>query len=254
MALPRDNFDSYTTGVDLNTLNSGSGWSGAWAFDAAGALTIETAPAGGQGGNAVRSIDALAKRYSRDFTPVDVGELTFRMRIDITNPSTFTGVILRDTAVGNRMYVAFRASGNIEILDNGVYRTVVSSYAVDTWYTIDIEWNNIQQPNKYRARANGGEWTPWYTVDPGTYTSIGRLVIADDSTNAHTFWLDHIADNYVAIGQTMGLGFHPGKNPTTARFYQSPKGYTYVPASPIRFRKTLSPVGSRTGSRQSHNS
>lgn len=59
------------------------------------------------------------------------------------------------------------------------------------------------------------------------------------------------------IGQTMAIGFHPGRGTTTAgMFFQSEKGYTPAAAPPVTvvFRKTLSPFGSRTGSRQIHNS
>jgi len=188
-----DNFDSYTPTNDLNTLNGGSGWTGAWAKITGGAMTIETAPAGGQGGNAVRSISATVDtQYSRAVTAITVGTVRFRMRTTIANPNNFSGAVLRESTNG-RMYIRFGPTGNLEIYNNtGATYESIQAYSVDTWYTIDINFDNAAQPNLYRAAVGGGAYTAYKTVNGGSYTNVDDMMLDDSATNAHTFWVDDI--------------------------------------------------------------
>lgn len=189
-----DDFDGYTLSADLNTLNGGSGWSAGWVDGGGGTMTIETAPAGGQGGKAVRSNSATVSTiYHRTVTSaVTAGTVGFRMRVSISNPNDFVGVWLSSTTTGH-MYIKFDSDGNIKIF-NGTGSTydTIQAYSVDTWYTIEIDFDDAAQNDLYRARVNGGSYTSYKLVNNTSYASINRFNIEDSATGAHTFWLDDI--------------------------------------------------------------
>lgn len=192
--LATDNFDSYATGQNLDSDNGGSDWSAAWVQVSGGTMTVETAPAGGQGGNAVSSVTATADtKYSRLMSGISAGSVSFRMRITITDPNDFVGVVLRLADETGLMFVKFGSTGNIEAFDNsaGSYQTI-AAYSADTWYTIDIEFDDAAQPDDYRVRVDGGAWSNWFEVNGGTYTNVERFALDDSATNAHSFFLDDI--------------------------------------------------------------
>lgn len=188
-----DNFDSYSTGQNLDSDNGGSNWSAAWVQVSGGTMTVETAPAG-MSGNAVRSLTATANtKYSRLMAGINAGMVTFKMQISITDPNDFVGVVLRDADEVGYMFVRFGPTGNLEIFDNGLgdYQSL-GTYSADTTYTIDIEFDDNVQPNNYRARVDGGTFSNWFQVNGGSYTTIERFAFDDSATNAHTVWYDDI--------------------------------------------------------------
>lgn len=194
-----DDFDGYSTGVSIDTLNGGSGWSGAWSkvIGDAGELTIETAPAGGQGGNAAKVNNATTtneEQAQRSFTAITQGSVRCRMRVAATPATEECGISLGDAGgSGSYMYVGFSAAGNIVIYnhDTTSYETI-QAFSADTWYTLDVEFDNTGQPNKYRARIDEGSWTAWKTVNTGSYTNINRFKIASGNNFGVVFWVDDI--------------------------------------------------------------
>lgn len=193
-----DNFDGYSTGAALHSLNGGSGWAGAWTkIDGNDEVTIETAPAGGQGGNAIRVQNTNTTNdeiYRRAITGISAGIVRFRARINHTAVNQGPVVSLRDGTQG-RMYVKFEIDGNIKLYDFDITSYVtIQAYSADTWYTIDIEFDDSAQPDKYRARVDEGTWSGWKTVDGGSYTTITTLGVASESENSTTlqFWVDDI--------------------------------------------------------------
>ena len=200
-----DNFDSYSTGSALGSLNRGSGWSGSWTADISG-KTVETSPSGGQGGDAARQLTTSENYLYRQFPALTVGIVSWKMRLSITNPNDFMGVVLRKAAPpGNgAMYVRFGPSGNIEIADGDTY-IPIQAYSVDTWYQCEIEFDNVNQAGKYRARVDGGTWTSWVTVNGGSYTSVSYLDLDTSASNAHTIWYDDIK-------VSSNLDGHPAEN------------------------------------------
>jgi len=189
-----DNFDSYTAGGNLSGAAGGSGWSGDWSA-VTGTITTETAPAGGQGGNAARcNSTAGDASYQRSFTDVSAGTASIRMRTSDTSPANDFGVILREGGVG-KMYVLFgkNTAGQIAMFDGGTSTYVdIGAFSADTWYTIDIDFDDAAQPNQYRVRIDGGSWTSWRDVNGSAYTNIDAFNLLDENTNTHTSWWDDI--------------------------------------------------------------
>ncbi len=75
-----------------------------------------------------------------------------------------------------------------------------------------------------------------------------------DSWRAYTVGIRPVAaGGGGGIPSELGRGFHPGRGPINmARFHQTIQGHRII--SGLVFRKTLSKIGTRTGSRQTHDS
>lgn len=187
-----DDFDGYSTSADLNTLSGGSGWTTAWISTAA-TWIIETAPGGGQGGNAAKNT-SVASDTRRYFNPITVGTVLIRMRISITNPNDFTGVLLRQNTGGTtRMRVRFGPTGNLELYDHDTTSYVsFGAYSANTWYTIEIDFDKAGQPDLYRARKDGGSYSAWKKAEGGSYEDVANITIEANDTQTRDFWIDDI--------------------------------------------------------------
>lgn len=153
------------------------------------------------GGKSVRSTSATVDTdYDRSFSAVAAGALSIRMRISITNPNDFVGFVLREGGSGGtgQIFCRFGPTGNIEVFngDSDVYESVGTAYSANTWYTIEVEWNDAAQADQFRARVDGGAWygfgTPTLKVAADTYTNLDTLELDDSATNAHTAWFDDV--------------------------------------------------------------
>lgn len=188
-----DNFDAYTIG---NTLGSdgalGSGcWVGAWGGTSSKHV-VQAAPAGGQGGNAMRDNSTTPNSARRNLAGITRGRISWLMRISVTNPNETQGLFAFSDAVSQRLDVRFGPTGNIEMRTvGGSGWTTVQAYSVDTWYRCAIEFDAITQAGNYRVRIDDGDWTAWTATELG-FPTCNALVIACDATNAHEFWIDDI--------------------------------------------------------------
>jgi len=186
-----EDFDSYSIADDLNGKTGGTNWSDAWAGTVA-TWSIQTAPSGGQGGLAAKNTVANDTML-RNFTAITVGTVSIRMRCSITNPNDFLGGVLRDSGGTPRMFVRFGPTGNVEIYDSGIASYVsIVAYSADTWYTVDIDFDTVAQPNLYRARVDGGTYSGYKTVDGGSYANIQCIRLDASATGTRDFWVDDI--------------------------------------------------------------
>jgi len=250
-------FDGYTTGVDLDGLSGGDTWSTAWdGVDGSGTpisghKTIETAPAGGQGGKAVRANTTTESHYIRTFSPLAAGSVKWRMRISITNPNDAMGVVLRAGVPpsNGHMYCRFGPTGNIEYYDHDLaaYQTI-QAYSIDTWYLCEIQFDDVSQPNKYRVRIDNGAWTSWVTVNSGSYTTINYIDLDTSATNAHTMWYDDISVNVTPTRPTTVLDTLDIVRPTalwrSAEAFQTAAALSpFISVSNINFFKNIRMAG-----------
>lgn len=185
-----ENFDSYSTGTSISTLAGGSGWSAAWVKGGSGTATIETAPAGGQGGNALKITGTTAVSAARDITGVSSGKLRFLVRLSSATPDEQVVVGISSAA----MYIQFRADSQIAMYNtqSGVYDDI-QAYSANTWYTIDLEFNDSSQPDKYRVRIDEGTWTSWVTC--GAFSTVTTFYASYDTQSpSMDVWIDGIRD------------------------------------------------------------
>jgi len=192
-----ENFDSYTAPEDLAGKDGGTGWGGAWTNIGAGPdlWTVQVAPSGGQGGNSAASVNPTTNevRYERPISSAQTaGKVTWRMRTSATPDADESMLRLGDGPATPKLAIQMAANGNIQILNNTTWDTI-QAFSIDTWYTMEIEFDNPGQPNTYRARIDAGSWTDWKTVMGATYTSISHLQINSPVTGGvRTFYIDDI--------------------------------------------------------------
>lgn len=186
-----DNFDSYSSGASLDGASGGSGWSGNWTALFATTNTAETAPSGGQGGMCYRSNTSTGQSFlTRAFSAISSGTLRFRIRVTNTSPNDFVGVVIESGSSGV-FYIRING-GNIQWFKGGVY-TTIQAVSADTWYTVDIDFNDATQNNKYRVRVDEGSWTSWDSAAIA-FTTVDTFRIDKSATTSMTLYVDDIKD------------------------------------------------------------
>lgn len=141
-----DDFNSYSDG-DLNTLNGGTGWNGAWSgssnFDVQGSTVYE-------GSKAVTN--TVSSNISRSLTtPVsgDGNVMYIAMRKTTNNDGGMR--LLLDSAGDRRVSISFNSGGNI--LGEA---TTITSYSANTWYVLRITLNT--DANTYTVATSTGAY------------------------------------------------------------------------------------------------
>lgn len=191
--IAKETFDSYSDG-DLNTLNGGSGWSGAWS-KTSGTINVQGTTTY-QGGKALKANASAAALYDRALT-TSVSAGTMYIAMMSSDTSSLFYVILLESSTG-RMYIKFDNDGNIKIFDNGVY-TTLQAYSANTWYNIAFDWDDAAQNNKYRVSINNGAYSSYVTVNGASLTSITGIRLERDATAGDVYW-DLIYDSYASEG------------------------------------------------------
>jgi hypothetical protein len=115
------------------------------------------------------------------------------MRISITNPDDFSGVVLHNAA-DSLIYIRFGPTGNIEAYNNtGAIYVSQGAYSINTWYTISVDFDHANFADQFRVKVDAGAWSARYSTADTLANGINRLRIDDSATTAHTFWLDDIS-------------------------------------------------------------
>ena len=185
--------NNWTYQQDFNTLTSGNlngqdSWSGSASYDIQTTVRYE-------GAKAVEVVGSAPSGIVRDITGISDGLVYVALRVTATPPTgNHAGIILREGASG-RMYVRFGSNGYIQISSAGVYQDIMT-YNTDQWYVIAIEFDDVAQADKYRAKVHNGtvwsSWTSWYTVSGGSYTSISRIELLGQLGTSETTYFDTI--------------------------------------------------------------
>ena len=101
---------------------------------------------------------------------------------------TDVGFMLKDSNGSGRIYARLGRDGHVSIYDHttGTYLPILRDYTAGALYEVNIEFDQVSQPNKYRARAKArdakveGPWSPWALVNGGAYERITTLVFDTD--------------------------------------------------------------------------
>lgn len=197
-----ENFESYTSGTDLNTLNGGSGWSNAWSGPLSGQgvktiLADNGSP--GQGLICAKSTSGTfgGCAYSRTPTTVPSGTSTIiHCMIWISSSLSVSDVIIDfgtvQDASGNG-YCIFQldSSGTATISILGTIVTVATGLSQSTWYHayIDIDVTN--------GRARG------YISTTIPHTSVVWSSYATHAVSNHDTFNIQVNDNHSGASYTM---------------------------------------------------
>ena len=172
------NFNSLADG----NLSGQDGWMGDVQFDVQTSEIYE----GTKGVSAVG--DWTSNRINRPFTGVNDGSVYIAMRVSAT---VHTAPLAFYEGAGYRMAIGFLNTGYIAIQDNVSGWVNIQTYNADQWYVINIEFDNVAQANKYRARVYDGNWSAfsdWKTILGGSYTNIDTISLYNDQAAATIYW------------------------------------------------------------------
>lgn len=204
MAWPAtENFDGYTNGNNLNTLNGGSGWGGAWVV-VKGTYTITTAQSSSSPNSVVMTsslgIEEEATRLLTSNTDGD--KVTFAMR------STGAANNQRFYFVSGTTYYAGLFMNHLGNIALGA--TTIGTWTINTWYVFVVELDYTN--DRFRASINGGAFSSFVNFDAAvSSTSKISMGISQDSGVSNTYYWDSIAPvaattatpNYLSL---MGAG------------------------------------------------
>lgn len=206
-----DNFDTYTNGADLNTLNGGTSWGGAWTR-VTGTALITNAQSVSSPNSASVIVDTNQSQYYRQFSAQVTGTtntLSFAARVSgkttLNTPNvTITPSI--DTA-GNFTHGYFRVvfngtNGNIELTTSGETQvTLLTSFAINTWYYVYLDMDitgervrgavttSTSSPPVYGSYAIGTHSTPF------TQMSYFQIWASANSITTDVLYIDNIGVN-----------------------------------------------------------
>lgn len=187
-----DNFDSYSAGASLNTVNGGTNWTAAWVAVSA---TSETAPAGMTGISG--KVTGATGTAHRPFTSATgVTEMYFRIRANETNLDHRIGI--QENGVAERIQVTFNSAGNI--VGNG---TTIQAYSANTTYVVGLKWGH--NGTNYAVSINGGAYSADIAISGGSTTM--NNIYFDTASSAGTYYVDDISVGpYVAVTTTPDFG------------------------------------------------
>lgn len=145
-----ENFDSYTNGNSLPSLNGGSGWSGAWANDANCNNTITTSQSNTSPNSTVAAGNSgTDRKCRRSFPDAATGEYVLGIRLSANSGINY------DISVGNNstctdatdaFHIRFNESGNAVMFYNNFGNTqTVAAYSANTWYYLYMKWDGTNQ-------------------------------------------------------------------------------------------------------------
>lgn len=195
-----ENFDSYTTGNDLNTGAGGSGWTTNWTQLTA-AITVQDAPPGMSGKAAFINADPNFS-YRRQFADLTAGIFKLKFKINTNTPADDIFVIVDEGTLSTaaRGMVTIGTDGNVKIWD-GTANFNVAPYSANTVHTITGEFNDTAQPNKFRAKLDSSNFSQWFPVaNGGDYSAINGLRIEPRNTTLFNgqLYIDDIREGSTA--------------------------------------------------------
>jgi hypothetical protein len=191
----QDNFDTYTVGANLTSLNGGSNWTTAWVDSSPAApqpMTI--ASVAGFSGNAVSADGAADRAAYRTFNAFNQGTGYVQMAAATASGMTGRCEFGFYAAGTSRLGGIIFLNGNIQLENTspGTY-TTLQSYTANSVYTLNWQFDAIAQPNKYRVAINGGSFSSWTTM-PNTYSTIDTVSLRNAASGT-TCYFDSIGPN-----------------------------------------------------------
>lgn len=190
MALPIENFDSYTNGDDINGLNGGSGWSGAWsASNADGESDVSNAQSVSSPNSLQLYRLSTEPSATRSFSGETSGTIRYHVRRDLVTPDTFDFYVYG--ASTQAFGVELTPAGNIQARRSGG-ATILQSYSADTWYQIDIAFDC--GTDTFTVAIDGGAPSSSLSF-VNAQTSVVRYVVSSSANGVGTpaaNWIDSI--------------------------------------------------------------
>ncbi len=196
-----ENFESYTAGTDINGGTGGTGWSAGWsggtAFDSSTTQKYE-------GSKSMEFLNAASATISRTLTTAQSEmAIYFALRRSHANIGSGMAFDMKTgaTYITNLQYIQIAGTNGIHI-HNGTSWTNLQTATADTWYPVNVEFDDAVQPDKQRARVYvSGAWnafSAWLTTS-AAYATVGGVTLTSPGTETTAYW-DTICGTDITAG------------------------------------------------------
>jgi len=207
-----DNFDSYTNGASLPTLNGGSGWSAAWANDGNCSNTITNAQSDSASNSTTATNEGgTDQKCRRSFSGAATGEYKLAIRLGANNNINY------DVSLGNNStctdassaaFIRFNESGNAIMFSSSFGSSqTIAAYSTNTWYWLYIKWDGT---NYQTSLVTSGSAASYGTaqVYNNAEASLNYICIhySSNFTNAANVWVDTFAPVSGAVTAVADFG------------------------------------------------
>lgn len=181
----KEDFESYTIDSSLDNGSGGTGWADSWALSGQGtAIADGVSPFMGDVSAKLTGTSgdgpALARSFNANYS---CGSLYFALKVDAFNANGGGSLEMYDNGSWVTSFQSFTPN-NIKYYAGG-WVTFATGLSTDTWYLINVEWDNSLHPNLMRARLKTGDtwgsWTDWFS--PGSFSSISGIKLINSITN-----------------------------------------------------------------------
>lgn len=192
--------------IQLNgQASSGSGWSSNWNGDNGYKVVGINIPSEGEQHVKITPIVDNFVKINRRIATTSSSTIYFDVKVD-----TLSGYIRGDLNLYSNntllMRVLYGTGISFQQLDllywtgtiNNWYRQS-TTFPNDTYVTIGIQFDQVNQGNKYRINMNGGSWSPWMTMyNNPTFNGVNTIELGASNYNAvsgGSLYYDHIIVN-----------------------------------------------------------
>ncbi len=144
--------------------------------------------------------DSSSAEIYRATTGTNVGTVYVSIRRTVANRGDIYVKLMESTSA--KMYVGINSAGNIVLLAGAGFTpvTIQGGASADTWYRIGIDFDNVGQPNQYRANVNNGTFTGWEAVTNTSYTNINGITLSSSNAAATvTDYFDTFSPDYIPV-------------------------------------------------------
>ena len=198
-----ESFESYADGNNLDTLNGGSGWNGAWAVGS-GTWTVSNLQAQGGTLSGRHSTNVADQFAYRPVSSITSGELSYYIRTSATGLSQYINLSASAShATLIKILGGFEAT-NIVFYDNLTQQTQVTGYNANQWYKIKIKFGEVV--DTYKVSIDDGSYSAQYAYYNGGTGAITHCHFYRGGGTAD-FFFDTIAPVSVATSGKNFLAF-----------------------------------------------
>ena len=158
---------------------------------AGGSITVQTTTKY-EGAKAVQSAGGAASDdYSRTITAISDGLVYVAMSVNGTVPSSHEPYFMLYSGTTRVVMIRFDSNGYIRYYTGGAF-VDYSTYTTNQWYVLAIEFDDTNQPDKFRMKVHDGSswgsWTSWVATQ-NAYSTINKIRIDHEGgSGINAFW------------------------------------------------------------------
>jgi hypothetical protein len=177
---------AYTTSAPLAGNSGGTNWVGDWEDQGDQPVTVVTAPAGGDAGNAAKCTPTTFSGARRFCAPFDTGTVIVILQADYNTPTSSMAFLLQSGGsldASDRAAVRLGPGGKIQAFDYGASSFIdLGDYVPDMPYDTRLQLDAAGHAGQYRVSIDAGvTFSSWMDMLAGT-TSINAISISDGDT------------------------------------------------------------------------